>query len=113
VVSQAFTNQYLEMKNCHVVMTTKNWSNDVHVGFEFGKDFVSNFNMAKEAFLKQNEVLIQEKGFLEDDTYLQFFLGHFFEFYVLQQRILLWTRLNLLFLFNSIYIFLMSHYQII
>jgi hypothetical protein len=26
---------------------------------------------------------------------------------------LLWTRLNLLFLFNSIYIFLMSHYQII
>jgi hypothetical protein len=57
------------MKICHVVMIAKNWSNDVHVGFEFGKNFVSNFNMAhEEAFLEHNEILIQEEGFFEDDT---------------------------------------------
>ncbi len=57
------------MKISHVVMTTKNWPNDVHVGFEFGKYSVSNFNMAhEEALFEHNEILIQEKGFLEDDA---------------------------------------------
>jgi hypothetical protein len=54
---------------CHVVMTTKNWPNDVHVEFEFGKDSISNFNMVhEEALFEHNEILIQEEGFLEDDT---------------------------------------------
>ncbi len=69
MLSQVIIDQYLEMKISHVVMTTKNWPNDVHVGFEFGKYSVSNFNMAhEEALFEHNEILIQEKGFLEDDA---------------------------------------------
>jgi hypothetical protein len=39
------------------------------VEFEFGKDSISNFNMVhEEALFEHNEILIQEEGFLEDDT---------------------------------------------